>query len=380
MQARSHKTWQVTTIVLIGFICSLYYYYRSQFYQGMGYPWNTFLFNPQDVGNDFYNILLAARNHHPYNTSLFVYFPFTYALLLPLTYLNDKLACCVLIAAFLLFLINFISSHLGFLQTNERRVVTAILALLSYPTFFCLDRCNIECLVFIFCALFLQAFQEKRRWQSILFLSFATAMKVYPGVLAILYLTTKKKRDTLYTAAVSLALTLVGMGLLAGGFGENLEKFKYNLIDFSTKYIIGNEGLHFSTNWFTPLKLILFQAFSSQEYQSSILTCYSILCFFVFCGVTLYVAFLEKTLWKQVFLLEGLILLLPQVSFDYKLIHLFLPLVLFLSPSPKKENGMSGTLSSSASFSFLKDISSYTQKTVPPISRTSLRIFIGESF
>jgi tetratricopeptide (TPR) repeat protein len=47
--------------------------------------------------------------------------------------------------------------------------------------------------------------------------------------------------------------------------------------------------------------------------------------------ITLYVLFIKADLWKKVALLTFAALLFPHVSADYKLIHLFLPLVLFIN-------------------------------------------------
>jgi hypothetical protein len=56
----------------------------------------------------------------------------------------------------------------------------------------------------------------------------------------------------------------------------------------------------------------------------------------VFALVVLYIIKCEKVLWKQVALLAFMTILLPEVTFDYKLIHLLVPAVLFISTSPGK--------------------------------------------
>ena len=45
----------------------------------------------------------------------------------------------------------------------------------------------------------------------------------------------------------------------------------------------------------------------------------------LFLPMSAYVFFLEKELWKKVAILAIAMLLLPQVSAEYKLVHMFIP-------------------------------------------------------
>ena len=52
--------------------------------------------------------------------------------------------------------------------------------------------------------------------------------------------------------------------------------------------------------------------------------------------IAAYVVLVEKEFWKKVAILVVAMLLLPHVSADYKLIHIFLPLFLFINISEIK--------------------------------------------
>jgi 4-amino-4-deoxy-L-arabinose transferase-like glycosyltransferase len=53
----------------------------------------------------------------------------------------------------------------------------------------------------------------------------------------------------------------------------------------------------------------------------------------IFIPIMLFVLFVEKELWKNVALLTFSMLLLPNISADYKLLHVMLPLYLFINSS-----------------------------------------------
>jgi hypothetical protein len=48
-----------------------------------------------------------------------------------------------------------------------------------------------------------------------------------------------------------------------------------------------------------------------------------------------YVLFVEKELWKKVMILVSAALLLPHASADYKLIYIFIPMLLFINSAKK---------------------------------------------
>jgi hypothetical protein len=58
---------------------------------------------------------------------------------------------------------------------------------------------------------------------------------------------------------------------------------------------------------------------------------YIIMVCLLFLPVFVYILFIEKELWKTVALLTFSMLLLPNISADYKLLHIFLPIFLFIN-------------------------------------------------
>ena len=64
--------------------------------------------------------------------------------------------------------------------------------------------------------------------------------------------------------------------------------------------------------------------------MTSFLSSYVIFAGLIFIPLAAYVVFIEKIMWKRVALLVFSMLLLPQLSGDYKLIHIYLPMFLFI--------------------------------------------------
>ena len=54
--------------------------------------------------------------------------------------------------------------------------------------------------------------------------------------------------------------------------------------------------------------------------------------------VSIYVLLIERRRWKKVALLAFSMLLIPEISADYKLLHIFLPLFVFLNAPPSEKS------------------------------------------
>ena len=82
---------------------------------------------------------------------------------------------------------------------------------------------------------------------------------------------------------------------------------------------------------FTFLKIIFIETgWLAKIDMSQFLSTYIKLAALTFIPSAVYVVFIEKTLWRQVALLIFAMLLLPQISADYKLLHIYLPMFLFM--------------------------------------------------
>ncbi len=322
----------IKAVTLLGFVVSVFYHYILSNYASLGYyPFNTFLFSPSDKFNDFYNIFRATRNLNPYTSPVSVYFPFTFILVYALSLITvfvRQLAFAVFIFIFIRYTLVYIYRRMPSSDGLNRKLNTFIFTFMSYPFLFTLDRGNLEGLLFIFLALFLYYYQKDDDFKSVLFLSLAISMKLYPAVYCVLFLADKKYKNILLAAGITIVLTLASAALLEGGIVNSFTGLKHNLDLFRNDYILSDHGLQHNTSLYGALKIIITRCC---PVLLPILGYYTIGALAIFAMITAYIIIRKVALWKSVTLLVFMTLLLPQVSYDYKLVHLFIPLMLFVN-------------------------------------------------
>jgi hypothetical protein len=332
--SRDQKIDLIALIVLVGLGASVVYHYVLGVYLGMGYPFNTFLFRPFVRFSDLLiPVELRAIMNYPPFTLLVLYYPF---LLLP-----GWLALG-------LFVLSFAGSFLYVLARNLRQagaLATArnviILGLLSYPFLFTVDRANFEWVVFLLLYLFIVAYTQERRFLGPVFLALAISLKIFPAVFLVLLLAGRRYRETALTLGLTGAFTLLGLLVFDGGFIANWQRFFHALGGYTQVMAIGNGGWYFGHSLFGAIKFLL--AKSSHGYVTvSILFAkiYLGLALIVFFALSFHLSRWQGRFWKQVLLLVLAMNLLPHVSADYKLLHIFIPLLLFVNQDSPEKNDL----------------------------------------
>jgi hypothetical protein len=202
----------------------------------------------------------------------------------------------------------------------------SVLTALSYPVLFLLDRGNLECLVFICTGLFVYCYKEGKGTAAALFLSCAIAMKLYPAVFAVLFIADRRWKPLALATVFTLVLTISSAALLDGGISASIAGLQHNLLTFKAMYLNSLHGLQHNSSLYVPAVL----AASQLSLLGIFTTVYPYLAILIFMLSAAFIMFREEVFWKKTAILSYLIILLPQVSYDYKLIHIFLPLLLFL--------------------------------------------------
>lgn len=340
--SREQRVWIAVTIVLSGFVASVAFHYHLGFHRNLGYPQTTFLFKPDDAAMDYYNILDATRGLDPYASPLAVYFPFTYVPFLLLLPLPGVVGYLAVVALFTAVTLHFVGRQLAFLPHVSRRAATLALTLPTYPYLFSIDRGNVEMLVFVFLCFFFLAFEAEKGKLAAFWLACATAMKLYPGVFAVLFLRRKMYREFAASVIFTLLLSAGSMFLYEGGPARVLAGLQKNLVHFRDVYVLGYPGLPFNSSWFGVLRIAILEfAPELAPRMLSLILPYTALCVTLFAAISLVVVRREIAFWQQVMLLGFPMLLFPEVSFDYKLIHTMFPVAFFLRAH---EGGKRGTV------------------------------------
>ena len=104
-----------------------------------------------------------------------------------------------------------------------------VFSFLTYPFLFVVDRANIEAFVFIFLYLFISFYRKQRTIISIIFLSFAISMKLFPAVFLVLLLSDKKYKEAIYTVLLVMIISICGYLSYNGELIQNIGDHLTNL-------------------------------------------------------------------------------------------------------------------------------------------------------
>ncbi len=327
----------IAVVISLGFCASVVFHYYQGSVLRKSYPNNTFLFSPVDRFADFYILPSINFDLNPYfrdtpsaQYPLVNVFGYLFSLL-PQKY-SFLFFALITSTAFI-----FLAYMILWGRENplpSKFILVLSIVILSYPFLFTIDRGNIEILLFVFLLLFLFFFLKNNIGLSAFFLSFAIAMKVYPVVLLLLYVPQKKYREISLSIGLAALLTFGSLALFTGGLFANIQFLVYgsnlssgNLILFTGTKNMVQRGV----SLFTLFKIFLIESGRiSHINMPKFLSLYIKVAVLSFAPVAAYVVFIEKIFWRQVALLIFAMLLLPQISADYKLIHIYLPLFLFI--------------------------------------------------
>ncbi len=323
-------------------ICLAINFYRG-YYQGKPYPYNSFLFDPYYRFSDFYTVLDETQGMNPYGKFISGQYPFLLVLGSFFSFIKLEVSIVVYFLSFII--VYFIISY-HFLRI-ENKLISLLLCFaittLSYPFFFAIDRGNFEIFVFVFLLIFVFLYQKQRYWSAAIILGFAAALKIYPLIFVILFLKDKKFKEVIISMFVMIGLTLFSLAMFEGGFITNL-KYLWNFSNINNNWLFISftsldEGTYVQrgVSLLTLIKVVFHQL---QIPVSEILSQKFILIYLVFVSmatllIVYYVIWIENTLWKNLALLTVCMLVLPTLSADYKLLHMYLPLFIFINAKDK---------------------------------------------
>lgn len=327
-------------IILIGFVSSVFFHYLEGAYLNLPYPHNTFLFTPSDRFADFFVLYDVMQYRQPYIGDYpSAQYPFLNLISYGFGLLPRMESFLVFIALFIYVFLIFTILYTYSDDPKKHISEIFIITLLTYPILFTIDRGNLETLVMISLLAFVYSYQKKKYFLSTVFLAFAIAMKLFPIVLVVVYLSDKKYKEIFLTGLFTGLLTVISLLFFKGGFLENLTLLAggANLV-FLNRFLGGDLMVQRGVSLFTLIKIFLIETNLLQKVNMAVfLGIYIQTAMVVGLFIAAYVVFLEKEFWKKVAVLVVAMLLLPQVSADYKLIHMFIPLFLFFNASKSSQ-------------------------------------------
>jgi hypothetical protein len=324
-------------IILMGFALAAFLCYLRGAYLHMPYPADTFLFVPSEKFTDFSGFYHFIASGNPYTRlDASPYYPLANFIFFLFTLLPLHLSFVIFTMIFLGFLSWFNTRALetGTRLDHMRNVF--IYTFLTYPVLIAIDRGNMECVLFAFVLFFAYFFIKGRYYWSAFFLSLAIAMKAFPVLLALLFLAHRKYRVFVFTGLSTILVTLF-----------SLTFFKCNPVDYLNMALHGRNIANdnsFSTfaganHWIErgpglfgvyKLALIASHAIHKMDMRRWIMLYYAAAIFTAIL-IAAFVIWIETILWKQIALLVFMMLLLPHISGDYRLLYVFVPMLIFVN-------------------------------------------------
>ena len=342
---RERKTAWLVLIVLAGFVAAVVAHYVVAQYVMRGYPYSTFLFLADDSNGggfpgqpnvlgvhrfaDFYAPWISSQGPHPYtDTPLGVassYFPLTHILLFPLAQLPFALALTLYLVAFVAAFVVLLYRRVGG-DRLRRAQAAVVLTACSTPVLFLVDRGNVEGIVFALLAASLFAYRRDRFYLAALLLCIPVAMKGAAGVFWLLFLFDGRLRELLASMAASALLTLAALLALPGSTHANVEGLRGALDTISAATTDGTAAILHSASLNSALTIL---GRWDDRFNFFVVN-YSLVSLAVLAAVALVLLALRPLMWQKVALLCGAMILVPAISFQYRMVHLYLPLLLFL--------------------------------------------------
>lgn len=334
----------LVVIILVGFGIAVAYHYAMGTYFGRGWPANTFLFRPWDRFWDFTQVVLQSSTLDPFGTGgkgfagspfgQFVGYLFSVirpvSLRLPI-FLGSFFIGFALLAKHFLY---------GFRSRLSYQQLLALFAIvfLTYPVLFSVDRANLDLLVLPCLFLFALTYTKQQYKTSTVFLGLAIALKPYAAIIIMVYIFDRRYRDPLLVIFNALVLTILSLALFKDGLFVETQKYFSALWNMTSDPSFGSE-IVYTSDLFSMLTVaarpigdvLHWGSLLSLTDQPEYRVYYIIFAVVAFTYFAIHLWQEPKPLWKTTAVLTILIILLPFNSHDYRLIYLFVPMLMYLA-------------------------------------------------
>ncbi len=208
----------------------------------------------------------------------------------------------------------------------------------SYPFVFCMDRGNCVVLAAVLIAVFIVLFDEEKFYAAAVVLGLAAALKIYPAILGIVFLTRKKWMPAVVCAVTGISTSLLPLLLFEGGFQNNLSSFLEKTISYSS---LGNlntiQNLSYNNSIYMlldiPYTVLTGQFLEPGELAQKNEPIKWIATVLLIAVVLL--CFLLKRNRDKFLLVSSMMLLYPFNSTDYNLTIMLFPIVFWIAREKK---------------------------------------------
>ena len=292
---------------------------------------------------DFTDVLkLAAGKLNPNATGN--YFPFTYIFMRVLEFISfgNYILLYSIIFISCILICGWFCVKILIKEMNLKRAIinTFMLIFFQFPMIFVFQRGNIEIFVLTFCILFYILFKKEKYNLAAVVLALAVSMKLYPALLAMLFISRKRYRSFFVCAGTSVLITILSWLLIQstlGGLTHYLSGFT-NFIDLYASNIFGMQHNH---SILFGIYYVVYKVYGInglfEIFNSSIVNIYTIVIICIAIPLTIYTTLKKMQEWKKVAIFILMIVSFPQISFEYTLILLVIPIMEFIGENNTKK-------------------------------------------
>ncbi len=210
--------------------------------------------------------------------------------------------------------------------------VLAITALCSYPFFFEFEQANLEWILCVLVGCGVVAFLRGRGYTAAACFGVAASMKFYPLLLVGLLISRRQYKQAAVAVVVCGACTLVGLWMLCPDLAASWHGTQLGLASFRQWYVLAYEQVGFDHSLIACMKALSLAVLPdelSPQILSLMVGLYMPIA--AFTGIILYFDVIRKLpVINQVICLIVATVLLPPVSYDYTLLHLYVPWALLV--------------------------------------------------
>jgi Glycosyltransferase family 87 len=319
------------------------------------YPGNTLFYVPEVRFSDFLDLSQRVPHwHEPHvlsRTDIRTTYPYPYPYPYPtpsfyvfafFVRLFPQPLRAYLIFALLSFLLATCFFSLRVKRTTQKKLPQIAIwstLLLGFPLQFLIDRGNIEAVIWVLILLGAVAYTRSRMLPSAILWSLAASMKIFPSLLFVLFLARRKFGTFAVAVASTVAFSLLGLAGIGPTIHQAAAESSKSAAFLMAKYITAREATGFDHSLFQATKQVIYVgAWSSsnkpvvpdtQSANEKALRLYNLVT--PLAAIFLYWFRLRRLpLLNQFIAYIILCVLLPYVSGDYTLVHVYIAWAAFL--------------------------------------------------
>jgi hypothetical protein len=319
-----------TYMILVGVLVGLLWSLRDGYAETL-FPATSSILKPGNFFGDLTDFYPLLKANDPYS-GLSVYPPFAFFVMEPFSWIGGTAAIVLWTLVAAVGLGTFVAWELDFVPPLDRAAAVVVLTVCTYPFLFAFGRGNVEVFVTLLLAAAVWAMQSGRGELAAVAIGAAAAMKGYPLIFGALFLAWRQWRLLAITAITTVFLSGVALISYYGlHVGHALRLFHAGVREYNDTFVVDNLGLGWGCSLFGPVKVVVRGMFGgTTDTVREVLPVYTLVAALLGICVVLVICRLPLRFWEQIALLVLALNLLPTVSADYKLLHLVVPMVLFL--------------------------------------------------